>query len=106
MGSGKWTRCEMKSSTVQNLAKHCYNVHFKDDDVDSAFTVIAEFGFVSRSLAKDLVNSKKRRRGTTKRTNKPTGRTSKRRGKSVKSQRVKKSLKRSREVMESTRTDA
>jgi len=60
--TGVYVPCSTRSSTRQNLAKHVYNCHYKDGDVDEEFTVIPDHGYVDRVLAKELVKPGVRRK--------------------------------------------
>lgn len=59
---GQWRKCGTRSSTRQNLAKHLYNMHYKEGDDTAKYTVIPEHGFVDRISAKELVKPGVRRK--------------------------------------------
>jgi len=60
--TGVYIPCPTRSSTRQNLAKHVYNCHYKEGDVDKEFTVLPDHGYVDRVLAKELVKPGVRRK--------------------------------------------
>jgi len=66
--AGVYIPCGGVSSTRQNLAKHVYNCHYKEGDVEEEFTVIPDHGYVDRVLAKELVKPGVRKKNSNKST--------------------------------------
>jgi len=91
--TGQYVPCGTRSSTRQNLAKHVYNMHYKEGDEEEEFTVIPEHGFVDRLLAKDLVKPGKRRKNKRTKVSKSTRTKSSKSTKSTKSNKSTKATK-------------